>query len=193
SGGDLKVEDYILDARCQVEGSVVVSGGKGLIAGGSVKLGGSLTTQVAGTAANVRTEIAVGVNPLLERHYEALVKEQEKHAAKLAVIKDGLAKLKKIEAAKGCLDQKMKNLRQQLLEAAKSLVSAMEANKVVIRELEADLGEMEKATVTILKTAFPNCKIQIAAAYMILEKQVENLSFRFKGGEIVANHLSSGN
>jgi len=191
SSGDVKVEDYILDANCQVEGSMEVITGKGLIAGGRIELGGSLIANIIGTAANVPTIIAAGINPLLERHYEALVKEQEKSARKLAEIKKGMLKLDRLESAQGGLDPKMEGIKKRLLDVAMSIVSSMEENKLKIRELETNMGQMEKASITILKKAYPNCKIRIDKASKVIDSQMESVCFTFRKGEIVTRYIAS--
>ncbi len=189
-GGDAKVNDYVLDANCQVEGSMEILGGKGLIAGGRIELGGSLVTQIAGTPANVPTLIAAGINPLLVCHYEALTKDQEKNAKKLAGIRAGLLKLKKIEAARGGLDAKMKALKKSLIEAAEAIDAVMTSNKTRIQKLEANLGDMERASITILKKAYPNCKIRIDKASMVLDREMEKVCFTFRQGEIAMRHIA---
>ena len=189
SGGDVRIEDYLLDARCQIEGSLEVSGGKGMIVGGTIEVGGSLTAETAGTPANVPTVMAAGINPLLERHYEALVKEQEKHAGKLADIRKGLIKLKKMEDADGSLNSGKQTIKQTLKKAAMTVVSAMDANKSRIKALEADLGDMESASVTILQKAYPGCRILIDKASLVLDRPVERVCFVFRQGEIVIHKL----
>lgn len=191
AGGDVRVQDYLLDARCEVEGSMEVSGKKGLIAGGRIQVGGSLTVETAGTDANVPTVMAAGINPLLERHYEAAVKEQEKNAGKFADIKKGLIKLRNMEDAAGNLNSQNQVIKKKLQQVALSIVSAMEANKSKIQELEANLGDMERASVTILQKAYPNCKILINSSSVVLDRSMESVCFVFRKGQIVTRPLAS--
>ncbi len=193
AGGDVLIKDYLLDARLQVEGSVEVSGGKGLIAGGTIELGGSLTAEMVGTPANVRTVIAAGINPLLMRHYEGLVMEQETNSKKLQDIVAGLEKLKKIEAVRGQLDPRMQDVKKTLQEAAEVISSNMEAAKLRIIELEKNMGSMGAASITVRKKAHVNCKIQVYKASTVLDAPLEAVCFTFMRGEIVRRHLAREN
>ncbi len=193
SGGDVRISDYLLDARLQAEGCIEVSGGKGLIAGGNIELGGSLTAETIGSPANVRTVIAAGINPLLMRHYEGLVLEQEKNAKKLSDIRSGLEKMKKIEAARGSLDPRMQKVKTTLQEAAAAIASNIEAAKTRIMELEQHMGSMENASITVIKKAHANCKIEIYKASLILDRPLEGVSFSFQKGDIMIQHLTKDN
>ncbi len=189
-GKDLVVNDYILNGGCQIHGNVTVLQGKGLIAGGQVIMGGSLKIKTAGTSANVPTYLSAGRDPLLEIHHNALVKEQEKLSGKLTKIQEGLLKLKKLEATGKKLDPGLETVRQKLEAAALDISAQMETNREKIKGIEKNFGLMERATISITGVAYPNVKIKICEASMILSNRTNNIIFFFKDGEIGAKTLS---
>ncbi len=188
-GRDMTVRDYVLNGDCQVHGSAFVKDGKGLVAGGKVMVGGSLEVKNAGTSANVPTFLSAGYDPLLVIHHEGLIKEQEGLAKKLEKIREGLLKLKKIEDSGKKLDPKLETVRDNLQAAAFDIVRQMDFNKEKIHKLEKDFGLMEKATVSLLASGFPNVEIRICNASLKLREPVEKIMFFFKKGEIRAKTL----
>ncbi len=189
-GKDLVVKDYILNGGCQVHGSVLVTQGKGLVAGGRVLAGGSMNLKTAGTCANVPTYLSAGRDPLLEIHHNALIREQEKLSGKLQKVKEGLIKIKKLQTSGKPCDAGLEAIKQKLQAAALDISNQMNSNKEKIRKIEKDFGLMEKATVSISDLVYPNVKIKICDASLTLKHKAKNIMFFFKDGEIGAKTLS---
>lgn len=189
-GKDFIVENYMLNANCQVHGSVEVIMGKGLIAGGKAFMGGSLKVNTIGTPANVSTVIGAGLDPLLMLHYESHVKEQESLANRLEKVKEGLIKVKTLEKKKGKLDNNLILLKENLQKAALAITEELKKNKEKIKKLEEELGQMEHATITVIGTAYPNTILKINEASLTINHPIKNMIFFYKAGEIVAKHLN---
>ncbi len=189
-GKDLTVRNYVLNGICQVHGSAYIRDEKGLVAGGKVMVGGSIEVKNAGTNANVPTVLSAGHDPLLLIHHESLIKEQETLARKLAKIKEGLLKIQNIEKTGQGLDARLDTIKKNLHAAAIEIANQMDLNKEKIRKIEKDFGLMEKATVSLLDSAFPNVEIRICNASIKLRRPVEKIMFFFKKGEIGAQTIN---
>jgi len=189
-GKDLTIRNYVLNGICQVHGSAFIRDGKGLVAGGKVMVGGSIEVKNAGTSANVPTILSAGHDPLLLIHHESLIKEQEGLAKKLGKIKEGLIKIKNFEKNGQSLDARLDTIRKNLHAAAIEIANQMDLNKEKIRKIEKDFGLMEKATISLLGTAFPNVEIRICNANIKLREPVEKILFFFKKGGIGARTLN---
>ncbi len=186
--GDLYVQDYLLDATCEVEGEVSVTGGKGLIAGGSLRLGGSLTVKTIGTQAYVPTFVAAGYAPLSERYHEALEKDIRKLAGKMAQIREGLDRLAMLEKA-GKLGPEHEQTRQALKAALDPILAELDKKRAELRELEKQLGQLDRASIIILGTAYPSVVLAIAGAQLKLNSAVKSIQASFRKGEIVLTTL----
>ena len=188
-GGDLIVRDYLLNGRCQVHGNVEVMGGKGLIAGGRILMGGGLKANDLGTMANVPTVVGAGFDPLLRLHYESMISEQESLAARLSKVKEGLLKIERLESKQGGLDSRLKTTKEQLKKAFTAITKELEKNRDRIKELEKKLGLMENATICVYGTAYANTTVRIFEASLTLKRPVERVEFSFRNGEVVAKTL----
>ncbi len=189
-GKDLIVGEYLLNAHCQVHGSVEAVKGKGLIAGGKILMGGSLKVNTIGTPANVPTIVGAGLDPLLMLHYKSHVKEQESLGAKLDKIKQGLLKISILEKKKGRLDTKILTLKENLQNAALAITDELHKNKEKIKKLEEELGHMEQAVITVMGTVYANSILKIFEASLTIKRPIERIMFFYKGGEILARHLT---
>ncbi len=189
-GGDLIVKDYLLNGRCQVHGNVEVMGGKGLIAGGRIFMGGGLKAKDLGTMANVPTVVGAGIDPLLRLHYESMITEQESLALRLSKIKDGLIKISKVEKSRGRKSSKFAALKEQLNEALIAITKEMEKNRDRIKDMEEKLGLLENATICVYGTAYANTTLRIFEASLTLKRPVERVEFSFRNGEVVAKTLA---
>ncbi len=188
-GQDLNVTEYVLNSCCQVHGNVSVLGGKGLVAGGEILAGSTIKVKTAGTSANVATLLSAGRDPLLEMHHEGLVKEQESLSRKLYMINEGLKKIERLRGSQPKAHPKFEAIKENLQEAAMTIIYQMNVNKEKIAQLEKDLGAMEQATVTILGRAYPNVTIKICDTSITLREAVGSLLFFFKNGEVAARTL----
>ncbi len=187
-GGDMEVQDYILDATCIVGGHVWVIQGKGLIAGGKTFLARSLAAKVLGTAANVPTEIQAGYDIRVKKLYEKTVFELEDLTKKKEDVEAGLLKLK-VLASKGRLDRKKEFIRNRLCDALKAIVQAREQRKALLSELENRLGQMQQATIQALEKVYANTTIGIGNVVLELRHDVEKARFIFRQGKICITHI----
>ncbi len=183
--GNLEVEDYILDARCRVGGSINILHGKGLLLGGKTYAAGSLTAKVLGGSANVPTLIHVGYAPHLEKELEKLIEKIENTGSKITYINDGLWKLKMMER-KGRLSQKTKAIKTKLVNALKALEQYQTLNKKKLDALQVRMTPLQSATVTVHEKAHANTKILIDKASLYLNHDVEAAKFKFEKGEVVS-------
>ncbi|NPA95353.1 MAG: DUF342 domain-containing protein [Thermodesulfobacteria bacterium] len=188
-GQNLLVKDYILNGGCQVHGKVSLTGTKGLVAGGQILAGGSIKVKTAGTSAHVATHLSAGRDPLLDIHYEGLIKEQEALSKKLEKIEAGLQKLGKVCQNRSKADAKIETIKKSLEEAARIILKQMESNREKIGQLENNLGAMDQATITVLEKAYPNVTIKICDTSITLKEIAKGLVFFFKNGEIAARTL----
>lgn len=188
--GDLLVHEYLLDAVCTVSGSVHVTGGRGLIAGGSVKAGGSIIAKVIGTPANVSTEVAAGNNERVLNQILSLSEQREGLAKKLEDIRGGLLKIKELEA-KGPLDPRAHFIKERLMEAAISIAGEISRHNEAIETLTSRIAGREMAVVRATDTIYANVTVAVCDAFIHLKNTLGGTEFTYHRGDIGISPLSS--
>ncbi len=192
--GDLYVSDYLLDARCFVEGDVSVTDGKGLIAGGQIRLGGSLAARTLGTEAYVPTKIEAGYAPLAELHHVCLENELKTCISRLKQVKEGIGKIDSLQKRTGKIDPRYLKIQGQLKEAEKNLNQARERLYNELRTIETVLGELDKACIKVQKQAYPSVTLHIAGVEKRLSKPLQGpFEARFVRGTLAIRPISTEN
>lgn len=187
--GNICVEDYLLDAVCRAGRDVTVSAGKGLVAGGSVFLGGSFNCKVIGTQAHVPTMIHAGFNPQIKETHDNCVAELEDYAKKREELRNALEKIEVVETTRGGLSDKISGLKQEIQKGLDNIATARAEKQKMVEEFEAQLGMLRSATIKVKQKSYPNSIIRISNAKLVLKKEVEAVIFRFKGGQVVLSTI----
>ena len=185
AGSNIVVEDYLLDATCKAGGDVTINSGKGLIAGGRVLLGGSLTCRITGTAANVPTMIHAGFNPQIKEAHDRYVKDLEEYSGKRTELKRAFEKIDMLRRKHGTLPPETEALKNKIIKNLAIIEDAVAEKQRAVEEMEGQIGRLRSATIKIHQKAYPNSIIRIANASLVLKKEVEAVLFRFRKGQVV--------
>lgn len=185
AGGDIIINDYLLDAACRAGENVTITSNKGLVAGGKVLLGGSFEGKLIGTPANVPTIIHAGFNPHIKNIHDKEVAELKKYAQKRTELQGALSKIELVKNHKGHLPKKLKDIKTEINEGIANITRASTKKIKMIEELEAQIGILQAATVKIQQKAYPNSIIRIANADIVLKKEVETVLCSFRSGQVV--------
>ncbi len=186
--GDLIVTNYMLDAHCSVRGDLHATQGKGMIAGGVLRAGGSIEVNILGNEANVPTEIYAGNDPVLIQKYENTVQKIEDLSAQLQKITQGLKTIKELEA-KGPLDERKAFIKQTLQKAMLPIVDEFHAQKAVLTGIETSLANLSTATIIVRKTAYTNTEVHISTTFYLLKNDISELRFHVRDGILEATPL----
>lgn len=179
--GDLIVTNYLLDARCSVRGDLRATQGKGMIAGGVLRAGGSIEVNILGNEANIPTEIYAGNDPVLIQKYESIVQQIEDLSAQLQKVTQGLKTIKELEA-KGPLDERKAFIKQTLQKAMLPIVDEFHAKKAILTGIEAELANLSTATIIVHKTIYTNTSVHIANTFYFAKSDLSRLRFYIKDG-----------
>ncbi len=182
--GDLEVDDYLLDADCDVRGHVWLVNGKGLVAGGSLSSGGSIAARVLGTQAHVLTRVRAGYDSSLRKRYEAMINEIEKLSRKLSEIEAGLERIKNVERS-GPGNQEIAIIKAKLKKGREDILSVLSKKRAALANMDAHFGKMRNSTIQVHSMAYPSVSVQIDTAALVLTSLQKKCVFRFRKGEIV--------
>ncbi len=183
-GGDVELGDYMLDAECNVKGHLFAVTGKGLIAGGAIRVGGSIAVKVLGSQAFVRILVLSGRDPVLEKKYRERVAQVEETADKIHKVKDGLSKLIKLEKTRGKLEGKGLVLKESLTSALMNLIDELERIRHELREIEGRLGMLQASKIQVWERVYPNCIVGIENARLEIKQELGPTLFKFDQGTI---------
>ena len=186
--GNLEVKDYVLDARCEVEGNVDITQGKGLLLGGRMLVRGFVRTQVTGGPANVPTLIHVGYNPPLKKELKRLSGLIEYSRTKLEGVENGLKKIKRFEKM-GPLADNLRHLKHKLKSARDALYDHMSACRAQLVELQNQAAPLKEAFVEVFSRAYANTTVIVDDVSLQLPKDMEKVRFCFFKGDVVAKDI----
>lgn len=173
--------------HCDVEAGLAVrhtEGGKGLIAGGTVKAGSEVECLVLGSEMETKTALHVGVSPGLLRKKEKLVANLEELKEKLGLIEKNIKYLTRVMKEKG-LDERQKALALKFVELRNSVSGQIEKLKGVLGEIEKTIDAVkQKGCVKVWNTCHPGVSITIRGETYLVREAVERVRFIYGEGKI---------
>ncbi len=174
------VADYIVQCIATAGGSVTMKGKWGKILGGVVRAGKEVTARIIGSPSNDRTQLELGILPDERARYTKLGKEKGEIKAQLNRINNIIGVM---PAAN--LPPEKQAMYQKLLDTATHLEEQYENITLQIEELRMLLNTNSGARVNVLKTIYPNVRIQIDSGILTTSSLIEFATFRFKEGEVM--------
>lgn len=188
-GGDVELADYMLDAQCNANGHLFAVTGKGLIAGGAIRVGRSIAVKKLGSPAFVRTLVLSGRDPVLEKKYKERVAQVEETADKIHKVKDGLSKLIKLEKTRGKLEGKGLILKEILTSALMNLIDELARIRYELKQIEERFGMLQASKIQVWERVYPNCIIGMENARLEIKQELGPTLFRFDQGIITVSPL----
>lgn len=169
AGGNVYVNDVILHSTVRAGRVLQVEGGKGQITGGMMAAGEEISAAVIGNTANVVTRLSVGVNPLLQKQYQAALKEYMEAKKRLDQLNKTLNTLGKIDL--NLLPKDKVDKINSLVRSQFPLAGKVERGEKQLKELDAELQKMKKGKIRVKDVMYPGARLSINA--IIKNVQVE--------------------
>ncbi|GGG80598.1 DUF342 domain-containing protein [Paenibacillus radicis (ex Gao et al. 2016)] len=184
AGEDVLVSQSIMHSIVRAGRSVICSGSKGLIVGGTVQAADLVSARVVGNTMSTATAIEVGVRPEQRAELSEL-------RLKLRQTQDSLDKSEKALtildqlAASGQLTEDKMSLRIKLGATKRVSIGEMEEMRDRILEIEKTLEDTDRARVDVSHTIYGGIKIVIGRYTRYLKDPIQHVSFRYMDGDIV--------
>ena len=177
--------DAIMHSKIDANSDIIVSGKRGLIAGGSVATTTRIETKIAGSTMGTPTELEVGLDTtlgeryrIIEKHIDQLMDEQESIVKNLALLQKRLKTQGKLPA------DKMKFIKE-----------GTERIKVIDKTVEEETEEYEKIDEEMRRTsdggkirvesiAYPGVKIVISNMTSFIHTETQHCTFVREGADI---------
>lgn len=173
------IADYIIQCIATANGSITLKGKWGKVLGGVIRAGKEVTARIIGSPSNDRTQLELGVLPEERARYTKLDQERGQLKAQLNRVKNLLGVMPSSD-----LSQEKQAMYQKLQTAAQQLEEQHEALAQELSELQQLLNTNSGGRVNVLKTIYPNVRIQIDSGVLTTNSPIEFATFRCKEGEV---------
>ncbi len=173
------VADYIVQCVATAGGSVIMKGKWGKILGGVVRASKEVTARIIGSPSSDRTQLELGILPDERARYTKLDKEKREIKAQLNRVNNIIGVMPSTN-----LPPEKQAIYQKLVDTAAHLEEQHSNLALEIEELRIMLSQSSGARVNVLKTIYPNVRIQIDTGILTTNSPIEFATFRFKDGEV---------
>ena len=165
--GDASVEEVEPKKR-----RVMSSRSHGQIVGGAVIAGESIHAKVIGNTSFVVTKVSVGVDPNLQREYQALKKSYKESKKKLMHITQTLNTLSKIDINK--LPAARAESINALTRSQFPLAGQIKRDEKRIVEIEEQLANMKNGRVRVNDVIYPGTRLSVNGVLKIIQTEYKH-------------------
>ena len=173
--------------HCDVEAGMAVrhtEGGKGLIAGGSIKAGSEVECLILGSGMETKTVVYVGVSPALLRKKKKLLASLEELEDKKTTIGKNIRYLTRIMNTKG-LDDRQKAMALKFVELEKTVTEQIAKLRDVLGEVEKTVDAMKcQGCVKVWGVCHPGVSVTIRGETLLVREPVERIRFVYRDGRV---------
>ncbi|WP_407919194.1 FapA family protein [Deferribacter desulfuricans] len=166
---NVQVKKYIRDSIIYCEGKVEVTGTPGMIYGGKVNALEGITVKILGSPSFTKTVVSTGISTKVLNEISTLVAEKSALNEQLTKINLYLGNADR-PIIRDRLKEKIKKLKEAKLEINKKLIKI----EVKLKELYEEVQKFKGSKIEVLKEAYPNVKVIIGEATLLLEKKLRN-------------------
>ncbi len=175
--------DAIMHSQIMCGKKLEANGRKGLLVGGSFKVGEEIRAKVIGSPMATLTELEVGINPDMRKKYEEIKSELKQIADNLdktTKAVDLLTKMSKsleLPLDKKLLLAKSVQLKIQLQQKFEQILNEQ-------NELEVYFEELSRGKVRVYDVIYPGSRIIIGSSMMYIKDSIKFVSFSRANAEI---------
>ena len=188
SAGYVETES-IIQSDVSANTEVIVSGGKGLIRGGNVRVGKKVAARVIGSTMGIATHIEVGVEPKKLERYNKLQQEAKDIGKKIEMIRPILLNYsEKLKAGVVIPPEKVHYMKTQVL-ALKTLQKQFAPINEEVNRLRMEFIEAGRAKVEVQDVIYPGVTIKISELTLTTKRERQYCQFVKENGEIKVKNL----
>ncbi len=180
-GGNIIVEDYIMNSTVICAGDVKVFG-KGVISGGTLKAAGNVEASELGSVANIRTEIAAGIDYENESKYAQLQRTLIQIVKRVNVLSSSESSLRNqlLRTKDTTKRESLKTLLVKIQEAKFAFEKQLHKTRNAIRIIKHNM-QLDKlrfsARIKVRRVCHSNVKIQIGLLSKLNSEEIGPCEF----------------
>lgn len=187
-GGYVETES-IIQSNVSANSEVIVSGGKGLIRGGSVRVSKKVSARVIGSAMGIATHIEVGIEPGKLERFSKLQQEAKEIGRKIEKIRPILVNYsEKLKEGITLPPEKVHYMKAQVI-ALKTLQKQFAPVNEEINRLRKEFIEGGRAKIEVQDVIYPGVVITISELSMTTKRERKFCQFVKDNGEIKVMNL----
>lgn len=198
SGGDIiarYIENSSIEARNDIKAEAIMhsnvkcgnklelSGRKGLLVGGSCKVGKEITAKVIGSHLATVTDIEVGVDPTIRERYKAVKEEIIQLETDLRKAEQAITILKKLEMANALTPEKqeimVKSVRTKVF-----FTNRLTELKEEMNLLDAKLQQDAYGKIRCYNFIYPGTKVAIGSCMMYVKENLQYCTLYRDGADV---------
>ena len=153
AGGNVEISDVAMHSTVRAGHTLAVEGKKGLINGGFMAAGEEIRANTIGNTMNVITRLTVGVNPMIQKKYQTVLKEYNEAKKRLEQVTKMVNTLGKIDISQ--MPEDKAERINALIRSQFPLAGTVERNERTLKELDAELQKMKKGKIRVKDTMYP--------------------------------------
>lgn len=198
SGGDIigrYIEHSKLEAKNNIKSEAIMhsnikcgnklelGGRKGLLVGGSAKVGREIVAKVIGSHMATVTDIEVGVDPTLRERYKSLRDEAVRMENDITKADQAITLLRKLEAA-GALTPEKQDMLTKSVRTKIFLSSKLNEIREELPGLEEKLQQEASGKIKVLSFIYPGTKVAIGSAMMFIKETLQYCTLYKDGADV---------
>lgn len=182
AGNDVKAE-AIMHSDIKCGNRLELGGRKGLLVGGTARVGKEIHAKVIGSVMATNTVIEVGVDPHLRERYKYLRVEINKLDENSKKASQAITLLRKLESA-GQLSEEKKEILDKSIRSKLFFDSRLEEYKIELAEIEEKLQQEVKGRIRVDDFLYPGSRISIGSATMTVKETLQHCSLYKDGADV---------
>ncbi|MCR4434471.1 MAG: FapA family protein [Clostridiales bacterium] len=179
---DIKSE-AIMHSNVKCGNRLELGGKKGLLVGGTCKVGKEISAKVIGSHMATVTDIEVGVDPTLRERYKSLKGEAVKLEGDIKKAEQAVAILTKMEAA-GALTPDKQEMLAKIVRTKVFLSNKLNEIRNEIPLLEAKLQQDDGGKVRVYNCIYPGTKVTIGTSMIFIKETLQYCTLYRDGADI---------
>lgn len=175
--------EAIMHSTVRCGGNLVVSGRKGLLVGGTTRVGREVTARVIGSPMAIATEIEAGLDPAVRERYKAIKEEMTQIESDIKKAEQAVTLLKKLEQAASLSEDKkellVKSTRTKIFLSSRYM--ELENEKTSLDEI---LQENFPSKIKASDYIYPGTRVAIGSSMMYVKEVLQNCTLYRDGADI---------
>jgi len=175
--------EAVMHSNVKCGNKLELAGRKGLLVGGSCKVGKEIVSKIIGSHMATVTDIEVGVDPSLRERYKALKEELNTMESDLKKAEQAITILKKLEMA-GALTPEKHEIMAKSVRTKVYFVNRINEIKEDMQRIEAGLQQDAYGKIRCFSFIYPGTKVAIGSCLMYVRENLQYCTLYRDGADV---------
>lgn len=180
--GDIKSE-AIMHSNVKCGGKLELAGKKGLLVGGSAKVGKEVSAKVIGSPMATVTDIEVGVDPALRERYKDIKEEIKNAESDIKKAEQAIDMLGKLKQA-GRITPEKEEMMTKSARTRLYYINRVEELKEEVQRIEEALEEESSGRILVQSIMYPGTRVAIGTCMMNVRENLQYCTLYKDGADI---------